>query len=107
MSTEQTYNFDTAKATSKIQETTKNLKTFAGKKNVNPFLDIANKVEPLNKRLTSGEKTKELFDAIMALKQEPEPIQACLDNEALMSEQKKLPPAAAMGLKKPGGNVAG
>lgn len=101
------YKFDSVAATNKIAEVTKNLKTFAGKKNVNPFMDIAKYVEPLNKRLLAGDKSEELFKSIMALKHEPELIQSCLENEQMMADQKKLPPAAAMGLNRPKTNVQG
>ena len=64
------FKFDAEKAKAHIETIKEHLKQFVGKQNHNPFLWIKDHLEPLVQRLEDGEKTKELFEAILSLKKE-------------------------------------
>lgn len=84
-STEQSFVFDEAKAKAKIEATKNSYLEFQGKRGYNPWLSIAADIDPLDERLMKGEKSKELYDAIMSLKHIPDPIAS--------TEPEKLPMA--------------
>lgn len=58
------------------------LKQFEGQKGMNPFLWGKSNIEPLMTRFNSGERSKELFNAMMAIKEE-EPSGPNLDPNQL------------------------
>jgi hypothetical protein len=71
MPDEKSFTFDAKK----FQEHLNNIKNeqakFAGKHNHNPFIWINKNVLPLEERFNKGERTKELFDAALAIKAQP------------------------------------
>lgn len=64
---------DWNKAVDKISKVKEALKEFVGKIGYNPFLYAEEKVRPLQDRYTKGERTPELFKAIMELPDKPDP----------------------------------
>lgn len=64
------FTFDEKKLREHIDKVVEYHNQFVGKKGHNPFFFIRDHVNPLTKRLSEGEKTKELSDAILALKME-------------------------------------
>lgn len=60
--------FDADKFKAKLTEIKEAQLPYAGKHNHNPFKWIADNVLPLETRFVKGERTKELYDALMNLK---------------------------------------
>ncbi len=73
MAETQTFTFDKAKLEAHLTSIREYLGTFKGKPGYNPHFFAQEKLAPLIARLEKGEITKELQEAILALKKE-EPI---------------------------------
>lgn len=70
----ESFTFNSAKVSEKLKAIKAHLNGFVGKPGYNAFAYLHKHVKPLEVRLDNGETSKELFDAFMALPNEPEPI---------------------------------
>jgi hypothetical protein len=67
VSTSKSYIFDLSKWTAKKAELDIQVKELAGKPKTNPYLKMKDKVWPLQVRFNNGERSPELFNALMAV----------------------------------------
>lgn len=96
--------FDIAKFKAKLTEIKEAQLPYAGKHNHNPFKWIADNVLPLETRFVKGERTKELYDALMNLKVVAPKVNPDLPDVAPgtpASPQHVNPPIVAAGLQLP------
>lgn len=91
---EPTFTFDKIALEAHLNKVKDHYLSFAGKATYNPHFFLSSKVAPLETRLSSGETTKELSDAILALKEDCKPFAKLVSNakEAEIQAKLKLPP---------------
>ena len=91
------YTFDEGAFKSALEKHENWLESFAGKRNHNPYPRISIEVKPLVDRFVNGERTKELFDSALALKQDNPPIIS--ESHPPIEEPKAQPKVGMGGLK--------
>lgn len=65
---------DWKQAETQLEKVTKFLSSFEGKHGHNPFMFYDQKIKPLADRYLKGERSQELFDQMIKLKEEPPTI---------------------------------
>jgi len=68
MPDEKSFTFDANKVQEHLNQIKVEQLKFAGKHNYNPYLWLNKNVLPLEERFNKGERSKELFDAMLAIK---------------------------------------